>query len=71
MISPLRARKSDNYRYRNSWKSNKFREGHKEKKQRTDTKNEANYLEDVVFGNQKKTFRDFYERQDNFFQNWF
>ena len=32
LLSPLRARKSDNYRYRNSWKSNNFRERESPKK---------------------------------------
>ena len=36
-LSPLRARKSDNYRYRDSWKSDNFKRDTK-KKQSTDTK---------------------------------
>ena len=33
-LSPLRARKSDNYRYRDSWKSDNFRESHKKKEKK-------------------------------------
>ena len=40
-LSSLRARKSDNYRYRDSWKSDNIRESKQEIKQRADTKNEA------------------------------
>ena len=40
-LSPLRARKSNNYFYRYSWKSDNFREGHKKKKQGTDNKKDA------------------------------
>ena len=37
MLSPLRARKSDNYRYRDSWKSDNFTQRETLKKnQRTD-----------------------------------
>ena len=44
-LSPLRARKSDNYRYRDSWKSDNFRERQpSKKKQRTDTKKDAKGL---------------------------
>ena len=37
-LSPLKARKSDNYRYRDSWKNDNFRKEANKKKQRTDTK---------------------------------
>ena len=38
---PSRASKIDNYSYCDSWKSNNFTESNTEKKQRTNTKNEA------------------------------
>ena len=41
MLSPLRGRKSDNYRYHDTWKSDCLRESNQEKKQRTDTKHDA------------------------------
>ena len=38
-LSPLRARKSENYNYRDSWKSDNFRERNEEKKQSADNNN--------------------------------
>ena len=43
-LSPLRARISDNYRYRDSWKSDD-----QEKKQRTDTINESKKIKSDNF----------------------
>ena len=40
-LSPLRARKSDNYRYCDSWKSDNFRKRAIKKKQITDTQKDA------------------------------
>ena len=40
----LRARKSDNYRYRDSWKSNNFRERAIKEKQKTDTKKDEKMI---------------------------
>ena len=48
-LSPLRARKSDNYRYRDSWKSDNFRERAIKKKQRTDTKKDAKKIKSDNF----------------------
>ena len=48
-LSSLRARKSDNYRYRNSWKSNNFWENNQEKKQRAGTKNKAKKIKSDNF----------------------
>ena len=54
--SPLRARKSDNYRYRDSWKSDNFRKRAIKKKQRTDTKKDAKRIKIDHFtrGNREK-----------------
>ena len=41
LLWPSRASKIDNYSYCDSWKSNNFTESNTEKKQRTNTKNEA------------------------------
>ena len=41
MQLPLSARKSNNYRYCDSWKCDNFRDSNQEKKQRTDTINEV------------------------------
>ena len=48
MLSPLRARKSDNYRYHDSWKSGNFR---KEaiKKQITNTKKDTKRIKSDNF----------------------
>ena len=54
-LTPLRARKSDNYRFRDSWKSNNFRErAHKKK---TDTKKDAKRIKNDNFtrGNREKS----------------
>ena len=58
MLSPLTVRKSNNYRYRNSWKSNNFTEKAIKKRskeliqkrtQRTDTKKDAkNYMIEIT-----------------------
>ena len=48
-LSPLRARKSDNYRYRDSLKSDKFRKEAIKKKQRTDTKKNAKRIKSDTF----------------------
>ena len=48
-LSPLRARKSDNYRYRDSWKSDNFRERAIKKKQRTDTNKDAKRIKSDNF----------------------
>ena len=44
LLLPIRARKSDNYRYRYSWKSDNFK-----KKQRTDIKKAANRIKSDNF----------------------
>ena len=49
VLSTLRARKSDIYRYRNSWKNDNYRETNKAKKQRTITKNEAKKIKNDNF----------------------
>ena len=47
MLSPLRAIKSNNYWY--SWKRENFRESNEEKKERTDTINEAKKIKSDNF----------------------
>ena len=50
LLSPLRARKSDSCRYRNSWKSDNFREREpSKKKQKTDTKKDAKIIKSDNF----------------------
>jgi hypothetical protein len=54
-LSPLRARKSDNYCYRNSWKSENFREREpSKKKHRTDTKKYAKRIKGDNFTRSNK-----------------
>ena len=48
-LSPLWAKKSDNYRYRNSWKNNNFRERAIKKKQRYDIKKDAKRIKSDNF----------------------
>ena len=48
-LLPLSARKSDNYCICNSLESDNFRESNQEKKQRIDTKNEANKIKSNTF----------------------
>ena len=48
-LSPLKARKSDNYRYLDSWKSDNFRKEAMKKKQRTDTKKDAKRIKSDYF----------------------
>ena len=49
IFSPLRARKSDNYRYRDSWKSDNFRKEAIKIKQRTDTKKDTKRIKSENF----------------------
>ena len=50
LLSPLRASKSDNYHYCDSWKSNDFRKREPSKKnQRTDTKKDAKRIKSDNF----------------------
>ena len=57
LLSPLRARKSDNYHYRNSWKSNNFRERDpSKKKQRTDKKDAKRIYSDNFTSSNKVKF---------------
>ena len=57
-LSPLRARKSDNYCYRDSLKSDNFRERAIKKKQKTDTKKDAKRIKSDNFtrGNRIELF---------------
>ena len=56
-LSPLRARKSDNYLYRDNWKSDNFREREpSKKKQRTDTKKNTKRIKsDNLRSNREKS----------------
>ena len=55
-LSPLRAKKTNNYRYCDSWKSDNFRKEANKKKQRTDTKKDAKRIKSDNFtrGNREK-----------------
>ena len=55
-FSNIAIAKSDNYRYRDGWKSNNFREPSK-KKQRTDTKKDAKRIksDNFTWGNREKS----------------
>ena len=48
-LSPIRSRKSDNFRYRYTWKRDNLRESNQEKKQRTNTINEAKKIKSDNF----------------------
>ena len=48
-LSPLTSIKSDNFRYRYSWKRDNLRESNQEKKQRTNTINEAKKIKSDNF----------------------
>ena len=57
-LSPLRARKNDNYHYRDSWNCDNFREiSIKKKKQRTDTKKDAKRIrsDNFTWSNREKS----------------
>ena len=45
----MTATKNDNYHYHDSWKSDNFRMSNQEKKQRTDTINEAKNIKSDTF----------------------
>ena len=53
-LSPLRVRKSNNYRYRDSWKIDNFNNEVIIKKQRTDTKKDAKRIKSDNFTRSNK-----------------
>ena len=49
MVSLIRVRKSNNYCYHESWKSDNLKDGNQEKKYRTDTVKEAEKIKSDKF----------------------
>ena len=75
IFSPLRARKSDTYRYRNSWKRDYFRERESlKKKQRTEPKKDAKRINSDNFprSNREKwnIGRKIISQHHNYFAFW-